>query len=116
MFTLSAKKIEPTATKDLNCTVYKVVASGFKNDISKCEHGFLIVDGNEGYQKAKNFMKILMPSHVKKIRKYRPPNHWEDDLQRISVGSKYLISLNIEKPVPVNPETDSKIELINVTW
>ena len=47
MFTLSAKKIEPTATKDLNCTVYKVVASGFKNDISKCEHGFLIVDGNE---------------------------------------------------------------------
>ncbi len=31
----------------------------------------IIVDGNEGYQKAKNFMKILMPSHVKKIRKYR---------------------------------------------
>ena len=47
MFTLSAKKIEPTATKDLNCTVYKVVASGFKNDKSNCVHGFLIVDGNE---------------------------------------------------------------------
>ena len=47
MFTLSAQKIEPTATKDLNCTVYKVVASGFKNDISNCVNGFLIVDGNE---------------------------------------------------------------------
>ena len=26
----------------------------------------VIVDGNEGYQKAKNFMKILMPENVKK--------------------------------------------------
>ncbi len=31
----------------------------------------IIIDGNEGYQKAKNFMKILMPSHVKKIKKFR---------------------------------------------
>ena len=26
---------------------------------------------NDGYQKAKNFMKMIMPSHVKKIKKYR---------------------------------------------
>ncbi len=31
----------------------------------------IIIDGNEGYQKAKNFMKMIMPSHVKKIKKYR---------------------------------------------
>ncbi len=31
----------------------------------------IIVEGNEGYQKAKNFMKMIMPSHVKKIKKYR---------------------------------------------
>ena len=31
----------------------------------------IIVQGNEGYQKAKNFMKILMPKNVKKIKKYR---------------------------------------------
>ena len=31
----------------------------------------VIVDGNEGYQKTKNFMKILMPENVKKIKKYR---------------------------------------------
>ena len=31
----------------------------------------IIVEGNEGYQKAKNFMKLIMPSNVKKIKKYR---------------------------------------------
>ncbi len=31
----------------------------------------IIVEGNEGYQKAKNFMKMIMPNHVKKIKKYR---------------------------------------------
>jgi len=31
----------------------------------------IIVEGNEGYQKAKNFMKFLMPENVKKIKKYR---------------------------------------------
>ena len=31
----------------------------------------IIIEGNEGYQKAKNFMKMIMPNHVKKIKKYR---------------------------------------------
>ncbi len=31
----------------------------------------IIIQGNEGYQKAKNFMKMLMPKNVKKIKKYR---------------------------------------------
>ena len=31
----------------------------------------IIIEGNDGYQKAKNFMKLIMPSHVKKIKKYR---------------------------------------------
>ena len=31
----------------------------------------VIVEGNEGYKKAQNFMKMMMPSHVKKIKKYR---------------------------------------------
>jgi len=31
----------------------------------------IIIDGNEAYQKAKNFMKFLMPENVKKIKKYR---------------------------------------------
>ena len=31
----------------------------------------VIVEGNEGYQKAKNYMKLVMPNNIKKIKKYR---------------------------------------------
>ena len=31
----------------------------------------IIVEGNEGYKKAQSCMKMMMPSHVKKIKKYR---------------------------------------------
>ena len=31
----------------------------------------IYVEGNDGYKKAQNFMKMMMPSHVKKIKKYR---------------------------------------------
>ncbi len=31
----------------------------------------IVIEGNEGYKKAQNFMKMLMPSQVKKIKKYR---------------------------------------------
>ena len=31
----------------------------------------IIIEGNDGYKKAQNFMKLMMPSHVKKIKKYR---------------------------------------------
>ena len=31
----------------------------------------IIIEGNEGYQRAKNFMKLIMPKNVKKIKKYR---------------------------------------------
>ncbi len=31
----------------------------------------IIIEGNEGYKKAQNFMKMMMPSHSKKIKKYR---------------------------------------------
>ena len=31
----------------------------------------IVIEGNEGYKKAQIFMKLIMPSHVKKIKKYR---------------------------------------------
>ena len=40
-------------------------------DMYDSETKNVIVDGNEGYQKTKNFMKLLMPENVKKIKKYR---------------------------------------------
>ena len=40
-------------------------------DIYDSETKSLIIEGNEGYQKAKIFMKLLMPENIKKIKKYR---------------------------------------------
>ena len=31
----------------------------------------IVVEGNEGYKKAQTFMKMIMPSNVKKVKKYR---------------------------------------------
>ena len=40
-------------------------------DIYDNETRNVIVEGNEGYQKAKNFMRLLMPHNLKKVKKYR---------------------------------------------
>ena len=40
-------------------------------DVYNNETKNIIVDGNEGYQKAKSFMKFFMPENVKKVKKYR---------------------------------------------
>ena len=40
-------------------------------DIFDEETQNVIIEGNEGYQKAKSFMKLMMPKHLKKIKKYR---------------------------------------------
>ena len=40
-------------------------------DIYDNDTKFIFVDGNEGYQKAKKFMKELIPKNVKFIKKYR---------------------------------------------
>ena len=40
-------------------------------DIYDNETRNVIVEGNEGYQKAKDFMKLLMPHNLKKVKKYR---------------------------------------------
>ena len=31
----------------------------------------IIVEGNDGYQKTKNYLKTMLPKHVKKVKKYR---------------------------------------------
>lgn len=40
-------------------------------DVYSSETKNIIVQGNEGYQKTKGFMKFFMPENVKKIKKYR---------------------------------------------
>ena len=35
------------------------------------ETNSIVIEGNDGYKKAQGFMKLMMPTHVKKIKKYR---------------------------------------------
>jgi ribonuclease E len=35
------------------------------------ETNSIVIEGNDGYKKAQSFMKLMMPSHVKRIKKYR---------------------------------------------
>ncbi len=55
-------------------------------DIYNKEIDEVIVEGDEGYAQAKQFMKLLMPSHARRVKHYSDPvplfqrNHVEDQL------------------------------------
>jgi ribonuclease E len=42
-------------------------------DIYNRDVGEVLVDGEDGYKAAKNFMKLLMPSHAKRVQQYVDP-------------------------------------------
>jgi len=66
----------------------------------------IIVEGNEGYKKAQNFMKMMMPSHVKKIKKYRGkiPLFIEENIeQKLNQIFDSEIKLNSGGYLVVNP-------------
>jgi len=58
--------IAPSLVYEEGDLIKRAIRDIYDNDTKN-----IIVDGNEGYQKAKNFMKFLMPENVKKIKKYR---------------------------------------------
>ncbi len=66
----------------------------------------IIIEGNEGYKKAQNFMKLMMPSHVKRIKKYRGKvplfieQHIEQKLNQIFESQ---IKLNSGGYLVINP-------------
>ena len=66
----------------------------------------IIIEGNEGYKKAQNFMKMMMPSHVKKIKKYRGkiPLFIEENIeQKLNQIFDSEIKLNSGGYLVVNP-------------
>jgi ribonuclease E len=86
----------------------------------------IIVEGNEGYKKAQNFMKMMMPSHVKKIKKYRGkiPLFIEESIEqklnqifdseiKLSSGG-YLVINPTEALVSIDINSGSSIKQKNV--
>ena len=86
----------------------------------------IIVEGNDGYKKAQAFMKLMMPSHVKKIKKYREKiplffkENIEDKLNQIydtEVKLKsggYLVINPTEALVSIDINSGSSIKQKNV--
>ena len=64
--TKAVKSIAPSIVYEEGDIIKRTIRDVYSNEITN-----IIVDGNEGYQKAKNFMKFFMPENVKKIKKYR---------------------------------------------
>ena len=66
----------------------------------------IIVEGNEGYKKAQSFMKMLMPTNVKKVKKYRgkiPLFINEDIEQKLNQIFDSEIKLNSGGYLVINP-------------
>ena len=44
----------------------------------------IYVEGNEGYQKTKNYLKLMMPSQIKKVKKYRDkvPLFYKENIEK----------------------------------
>ncbi len=95
-------------------------------DIYDSETKSIIIEGNDGYQKAKNFMKLLMPESVKKIKKYRgkiPLFHEvgiEKNLNQIFepvvklVSGGYLVINPTEALVSIDVNSGQSIKEVNL--
>ena len=86
----------------------------------------IIIEGNEGYKKAQSFMKMMMPSHVKKIKKYRDkiPLFFKENIEqklnqifeseiKLSSGG-YLVINPTEALVSIDVNSGSSIKQKNV--
>ncbi len=66
----------------------------------------IIIEGNDGYKKAQNFMKMMMPSELKKIKKYRGkiPLFIEEGIeQKLNQIFETEIKLNSGGYLVINP-------------
>ncbi len=66
----------------------------------------IIVEGNEGYQKTKNYMKLMMPKQLKKVKKFREklPLFFKEDIERkLFEIFKTEVKLNSGGYLVINP-------------
>ena len=95
-------------------------------DMNDNETKNIIIDGNEGYQEAKGYSKLLMPENIKKIKKYKgkiPLFHdmgIEKDLNKIFDSSVkltsggYLVINPTEALVSIDINSGQSIKEVNI--
>ncbi len=117
----AVQSIAPSLVYEEGDVIKRAIRDVFTNETKN-----IIVDGNEGYQKTKNFMKFFMPENVKKIKKYRgkiPLFHEvgiEKSLNRIFeptvklASGGYLVINPTEALVSVDVNSGQSIKEINI--
>jgi len=97
----AVKSIAPSSVYEEGDLIKRALRDIYDNQTNN-----VIVDGNEGYQKAKNFMKLFTPANVKKIKKYRGkiPLFHDAGIEK-NLNSIYESSVKLESGgyIVVNP-------------
>ena len=117
----AVKSIAPTLVHEEGDIIKRVL-----RDMNDGKTKSIIIDGNEGYQKAKNFMKLLMPESLNKIKKYRgkiPLFHdmgIEKDLNKIFepvvrlTSGGYIVINPTEALVSIDVNSGQSIKEVNI--
>jgi ribonuclease E len=66
---LTLKSTAPALVYEEGNLIKRSIRDLYSRDIEE-----VVVDGEEGYRAAKDFMKMLMPSHAKRVKLYRDPS------------------------------------------
>ena len=113
--------IAPSLTHQESDIIKRTIRDMYDEDTTN-----IIIEGNDGYKKAQNFMKMMMPSHVKKIKKYRDKiplffkENIEDKLNQIYdseiklKSGGYLVINPTEALVSIDINSGSSIKQKNV--
>ncbi len=65
---LTMDSVAPSLIHEESNLIKRSIRDVYSKDIDK-----LLIQGEEGYKEAKNFIKMLMPSHAKKIQQHKDP-------------------------------------------
>jgi ribonuclease E len=63
---LTLKSVAPTLIYEEGSLIKRSIRDLYSKDISE-----ILVEGDEGYREAKDYMRMLMPSHAKAVQQYR---------------------------------------------
>jgi ribonuclease E len=66
---LTLRSVAPTLVYEEGSLIKRSIRDLYNKDIDE-----VIVAGEEGYREAKDFMRMLMPSHAKNVQPYRDPS------------------------------------------
>ena len=99
---LTLKSTAPALIYEEGNLIKRAIRDLYARDIEE-----VLVDGEEGYRTAKTFMKMLMPSHAKRVKLYRDPTvplfHRYQVEQQIDAIHSPVVQLRSGGYIVINP-------------